>query len=159
MSAETDTHAEARPVQDTWYLEGINRTQRTVMVAELNLIELAVQRLWVSSLPWSSLPWERHNRELLLAFLLGPPADVSWGWGLAFSARQCHCCWFVFAIQTLLNWTAGVFVKSLPVGQAAAVDLWTELPISRQHRWELVQRTFLNRSSSPYPFFPTISGR
>ena len=43
--------AEARPVEDTWCLEGINRTQWTVTGAELGfLIELAVQRLWVSGL-------------------------------------------------------------------------------------------------------------
>ena len=31
-------------------------------------------------------------------------------------------------------------------------NLWTELQISRQHRQALVQRTFLNRSTSPISF-------
>ena len=58
------------------------------------------------------------------------------------------------SILTLLNWTAGVSVKGLWVDLAATADLWTKLLISRQHRWELLQRPFLRRST----FFPTISG-
>jgi hypothetical protein len=46
-SAETDTHAEARHMEDVWCLEVINRTRWTVMEAELGLlIELAVQCCW-----------------------------------------------------------------------------------------------------------------
>jgi hypothetical protein len=33
-------------------------------------------------------------------------------------------------------------------------NLWIEGPISRQHRWELLQRTFLNRSTFPIFFLP-----
>ena len=51
MSAETDTCAEGRPVEDTGCLEGINRTQKTVTEAELGLpIGFDVQCLWILSL-------------------------------------------------------------------------------------------------------------
>jgi hypothetical protein len=53
-------HAKARPMEDTWCLECINRTPWTV-----------------SCLCWSSLPWESLCLELLLAFLQVPPADWS----------------------------------------------------------------------------------
>ena len=38
VSAETDACAEARHVKDTWCVEGINRTLRTVMEPELGLL-------------------------------------------------------------------------------------------------------------------------
>jgi hypothetical protein len=125
---------------DVW--RDINRTWWTVVEAELGLlIDLAVQRLWVSC-----LPWERHS-ELLLAFL----------WSLLMNSAEAecwvgYCCWFLFAILTPLNWTAGVYVTCLQMDPAVAANLWTELPISRQHRWVLLQRTFLNRSTSPVSF-------
>jgi hypothetical protein len=60
--------------------ESIIRTQWTVTEAELDLlIMLTVQRLWVSSLRRSLLLSEKHSLELLLAFLLLPPADLSQG--------------------------------------------------------------------------------
>ena len=98
---------------------------------------------------------KRHSWERVLAPLQVPLVDLWWGWGPAVSARWCHCYWFMFAIPT--NWTAGVSMKCLRVDWAADADRWTELPISRQHRQELLQRTFLNRSASPYSFFPTTS--
>ena len=61
-------------------------------------------------------------------------------------------------MMCLPNLTAGVSVKCFLVDREVAANLWTELPISRQHRWELLQRTFLNRPTSPYPLFPTTSG-
>ena len=45
-------------------------------------------------------------------------------------------------------------MKCLQVDQTAAANLLTGLPISRQHRRELLQRTFLNRFTSLYPFPP-----
>ena len=63
------------------------------------------------------------------SLLLTCAEDEAW-----LSARPCHHCWFKFATSTLLNWIAGVSVKCLWVGQAATANLWTELPISRQHR-------------------------
>jgi hypothetical protein len=99
-------------------------------------------------------PEKRHSWEPFQASLWIPPADSCQDWGLAVSARLCHCCWIMFAIQTLPNWTAGVSMKCLPVDWAASVNLWTELPISRQHRREWLQRTFLNRSTSTVFFFP-----
>jgi len=70
------------------------------------------------------------------------------------------CCWFLFTVSTLLNWTADVSGKCLWVDRAATADLRTELPISTQHRWEFLQRPFLNRSIplAPHPFFSTPSG-
>jgi hypothetical protein len=48
MSAEADACAEARAVEVTRYLEGINGTRWTATEAELGLlIELTVQHLWV----------------------------------------------------------------------------------------------------------------
>ena len=42
---------QARPMEETWYLEGINKTRWTVMGAELGLlVELVVQRFLVSRL-------------------------------------------------------------------------------------------------------------
>ena len=97
MSPETDTRAEARPVEDMWCLEGINRTQWRVMEAELGLlIELVVQCLLVLHPHWSSLHWERHSWELFPAFLLAlvPPADLcQFDWGLAVPGRSCHHCY------------------------------------------------------------------
>lgn len=141
---------EAKHVEDTWCLEGINRTQQTVTETELDLmVQLAVQCLWVSSLCWSSLPWERHSWELLLAFLLVPPAESCQGWGLAISARSCLCCWFLFVILTPLNWTGGASMKCLWVDWAATTNLWTELPISRQHRQELLKNKQTNKQKPP----------
>lgn len=42
-----------------------------------------------------------------------------------------------------------VAVTCLWVDRAAAADLWTELPISRQHRWELLQRTLSKQVDFP----------
>jgi hypothetical protein len=155
MPAETDAWDEARPVEDVWRE---SRTRQMVMEAKLGLlIELAVQRLWVLCLCWYSLLWERCSWKLLVSLWV-PPADLCQGRDLAVSVRPCHCCWFVLAIPTLLNWTAGVSVKCLWVDGAAAADLWTELPISRQHRQELLQRTFLNRSTSPVSFLLPLEG-
>ena len=46
MSAETHARAEARPVEDMWCLEDINRTRQRGTEAELGLlVQLAVQCL------------------------------------------------------------------------------------------------------------------
>ena len=72
--------------------EGINRLHG-VTETELGFLgQLAVKHLWVSYLRWSLLPRERHSREHLLVSLWVLPADLSQGWGLAVSARSCHCC-------------------------------------------------------------------
>ena len=60
---------------------------------------------------FTDLHFIERGRELLLASLLVlvPPADsCRFGGGLAVSAGLCHHCWFMFAILTLLNWTAGI---------------------------------------------------
>jgi hypothetical protein len=53
----------------------------------------------------------------------------------------------MFNIPTPPNRTIDISIKCFPIDGAAANDLYTELPISRQHRWELLQRTFPNRST------------
>lgn len=147
MSAETDPRAEERPMFRGYEQNFTDNDRGWAWLAGIaSCAEL------VLNLHWSSLPWERHSRELV--FLLVPPADLCWGWvwlsllGLITAV----------AILTLSNWTAGLSVKCLPVDQAATADLWTELPVSRQHKQELLQRTFLTRSTSPLSFLPTTSG-
>jgi hypothetical protein len=141
------TLEESRHMKDTWCFEGINRTQQTVMEAELGLlIELAVQCLWVfpdlcfpekgtaSTFSWHHflsllVTWTKTEARLPLLSSVSAVANL-----------------------TLPNWTACLSVKCLQVDWAVAAKLWTELLISRQHRWELLQRTFLNRSTSPILF-------
>lgn len=83
--------------------------------------------------------WERHSGELLVFLVLAvvPPTDLCWfGWDLAVSARLCYCCWLVFAVLTLLNCIAGV-------------SPWTELLISWQLRWDLLQGTISKQLHFP----------
>ena len=120
----------------------MKRSWPTVMEAGLGCLHSWMLLGLTSLLTFALLIGTAENFSWHLLALI-PSVDLCGGWALAVSARQCHCCWFVFAIQTLLNWTHGVSVKCLRVDGAAAADLWTELPISWQHRWELLQRTFL----------------
>ena len=110
------TCAEARHMKDMWCLEGINRTPWSDKEFGL-LVQLAVQHLWVSCLHWSSLPRESQSLELLLVSLQAPPADTSWGWALAVSARsrsRHHCC---YPDSTELDYWC--IVKCLQVDQAS----------------------------------------
>ena len=120
--------------------------QDKVMETELGLlVQLAVQCLLILCLHWSLLRGERNSWESLLVFLLSlllTQAEVEAWLG----------CVITVANPTLPSWTGGVFMEGLPVDWAAAANLWTELPISRQHRWELFQRTFLSRSTSSLSF-------
>lgn len=54
-------------------------------------------------------------------------------------AGSCHCCWFVFAVLTLLNWTAGRLTN---------------------RDWNRLKELLLNRTTSPCPIyhlsFPTF---
>jgi hypothetical protein len=145
---------EARHVEDTWYLEGRNRTPQSDRDRELGLlVQLAMQRLWVSHIHWSLLPWERHNWELLLASLRIPSADSNWGWSLPVSAKSCYlCCW------------PDISMKCLWVHLAATVNLWTKLPISIQHMGvapkNLCKQVYFTPPPSPFPphilsFLPT----
>jgi hypothetical protein len=44
------------------------------------------------------------------------PSDFCWfSGGLAVSAGLCHCCWFMFGIQTLLKWTAGILTMEIGI--------------------------------------------
>ena len=45
---------------------------------------------------------------------------------------------------------ASVFVKCLWVDWAATADLWTDLLISQQHRWDLRQRTICKQVHFPH---------
>jgi hypothetical protein len=115
------------------------------------LVQLAVQHLWVSSLHWSLLPWERHSWELLM-FLLVPPADSSPGWGLAASARLCHC-YFLPDSTKLDFWCIReVFVSGSSCHCLLTCELNCWFPDNTDHRWELLQGTFLNRFTSPVSF-------
>ena len=146
-------------LEDMWCLEGIYRTRQIVTGPKLGLlIELAVQCLWDSSLLWSSIPWERHSRELLLVSLWVPPADSSQAeaWlsllGTSTTADSCLLAQFYWAGLLVYLWS---FASGLT---CCCCFLWTELLISWQCRWDLFQRTFLNRSTSLYPFFSTTPG-
>jgi hypothetical protein len=136
MSAETDKCGEANFRRTCDIGRGINRTQETVRGAgdwaDLGLlVELAVQSLLVSCLHWSS-PGVLHGPSCWLKLRLRS-CCLCW---------LCHCCWFVFAIITLLNWTAGVSMKCLWVDWAASADLWIELQISWQCRRDLLKNHF-----------------
>jgi hypothetical protein len=82
------THVETRHVEDTWCLEGINRTPQSGGRGVCGKGESS----WLASTDSctmlvgldSSLPWERHSQELLLMFLPVPLTDSNWGWDLAF---------------------------------------------------------------------------
>jgi hypothetical protein len=123
------------------------------------LIELAMQSLCVCV--WS-LHWERHSWELILVSLpahlglswslLVPTSDSSQGWGLVVSARTNADLCLLYPFY----WTAGVSMKCLWVDRAATADLWTELQISRQHRWELLQRMILRRAWWLTPLIPAL---
>ena len=120
------------------------------------LVELALQHFLVLSLRRSLLHWKRHDKELLLVFLLVlvPPADLC----LAVSAaRLYHHCWFMFAIPTLPNWIFGILMKYLWMDWAAAADLWTKLLISWQRRWDLLQRTLSEQVHFPHSFTSSLS--
>jgi hypothetical protein len=51
--------------------------------------------------------------------------------------------------QLVYLWSVCEWIELLP---RLPANLWTELLISRQHRWELLQRMFLNTSTSPVSF-------
>lgn len=148
--------AEARQVEDTWCLEGLNRTRWSDGEIELSLLVLlAVQHLLVSHLCWYLLPWVRHSRELLPVFFLVPPDDLSQGWGEAWLTLLGHATTADSCLLTWLSWT-GLLVYPWSVYELIKLllhaNMWTELPISRQHRWELRQRTFLNRFTIPVSY-------
>ena len=81
--------------------------------------------------------------EALLVFLLVCPADWSRGWGLSVLDRSHHhCCSRDYGTGLLVYpWGVCEWTKLL-----MPANLWTELLISRQHRQEFLQRTFLRIS-------------
>ena len=105
------------------------------------------------SLCWSLLPRERGTAE-----------NFSWHSCWSFLQTWAWLFWLFLlghataaANPTLPNWTSVISVNCEWIW-ADTADLWTELPISRQHRWEVFQRPFLNRSLPQYPSFLTDSG-
>ena len=117
-----DACADARHMEDTWYLEGINRTPQSdgdrawlagiascaTFVGLTSLLIFASLReaqQRTSGDPLGPSCW--HVRRQRPGYLLG--------------------CAIVVAILTLLNWTTGVSVNCLQVDQAVAANLWTEL--------------------------------
>jgi hypothetical protein len=139
----------------------INRTRRTVVEAELGLlIGLAAKHLWVSCmlvsrLHWSLLHWEEQLKTFpgvpvvpVLPFVLTRAEAEAWLSLLGrvpLMIRVCYPhstkedCWYICEV-----FASGSRCHCWPQ--------WTELLISRQHRQELLQRTFLNRSTSPVSF-------
>ena len=66
-----------------------------------------------------------------------------------------------FMIFVFLFFTSTLNIKTTRpplVERNTQENLGTELPISKQHRWELLQRTFLKSPLPPHHFFPTTSG-
>jgi hypothetical protein len=64
------------------------------------------------------------------------------------------------AILTLLNWTADRYIHKV-FASGSSYHCWCVnwLLISWHHRWDLLQRTFLNRPTSPIFFlFHYLSG-
>ena len=88
----------------------------------------------------------RHSQELLLVF----PADLCLCYGLAILWG--HATTADSYLLPPLYW-ARLLVYPW-VDRAAAANLQTELLISRQLRLMLLQRTFLNRFTSPISFLP-----
>jgi hypothetical protein len=81
------------------------------------------------------------------------------GPGLIRCTKQDSCCLHYVLSPLLLTWLYQTGWLLYPWGICEwlklplPANLWTELLISRQHRGELLQRTFLNRSISPESFF------
>ena len=91
------------------------------MNSQKRLAYLALQHFLVSCplLIFTSL---REAPQRTSPGIIVPAGLCQFSRGLAVSARLCHRCWFVSVIPTLLNWTAGIFMKCLPVDRAAAAD-------------------------------------
>ena len=138
--AKTDSHAEVRLVvrQDPWRARDVWReckqdSMDSDRVFHRSICNASWSRVFTDLHFVEREAWQRTSPSIVT------PADWCWfGWGLAIPTGSCHHCLFMFAILTILNWTADVFVKCLQVGQAAATDLWTELLISWQHRLDLL---------------------
>jgi hypothetical protein len=90
------TQAEARQEEDMWCLEGKNRSPWTVMGAGCGWASVPYRASWGMLVGLASLLIDLHfasnSQELLLVFLLVPPADLCWGWCLAVSSKSCHHC-------------------------------------------------------------------
>jgi hypothetical protein len=93
------TSAEARHLEDTQCLEGINQSDgdRVWLSGKLD-----VQCLWVYSLLIFVSLREAYSWEFILVFLLVPPADWSQDWGLATSARSCLLLTWLYLIVLLV---------------------------------------------------------
>ena len=96
----------------------------------------------------------------------GTAEDCSWlpCWFLLLSCAKAEACLFLLGSATTADaclvsdsteLDCWCFCEMFETGSSAAVDVWAKLPISRQHGWELLQRTFLNRCISlQYSSFP-----
>ena len=138
---------------DVWRV--LKRPGWTVMESEVSLlIEVVVQVLLVSSLHLFPVHWKRatsknfswHSCESLLLILAKGETLLSL-LGSTTTADTCLLSWLYWTGLLVYLWSVCEWIK-LPL----PANLWTELLISRQHRWELLQRTFLNRSTSPISF-------
>ena len=147
-------------MEDMWCLEGINKTwwsdgererERTWFVGTLNCARL----VGLASFLISTSP-----REAQLRTSPGVPVGPS-----CWLLRPGWLCQIVSLLLLTRLYQTGLLVYPWNVCEwiklPLPANLCTELPISRQHRQELLQRTFLNKSTSPlptpYPLFPTVS--
>jgi hypothetical protein len=119
--------------------------------AELGLLVLlAMQCLLVLHLSWSSFHRSENFSWSSYWFLLLTPAKAVAWLSLLGSATTADLYLLsgIYQIGLLMClWSVCKYIE-LP----AHANLWTKLLISRQHRWELLQRTFLKRSISPISF-------
>jgi hypothetical protein len=134
-------------------LEGISRTLRSdgdrAWLA--GTARCAMLGAWVSAdLPFS----ERGTAENFSWYpswpLLLMQAKAKAWLSLLGSTTAADSCLLTWLYQTRLlvyPWSVSEWME-LPL----PANLWAELLISRQHRRELLQRTFLNRSTSPVSF-------
>ena len=88
------------PWENTWW-ETISRTQQKMTVC-------------LHSSLCNNLTSLKESHQLPLAsqlVLVATAGSSRLGGGLAVSPGLCHCCWFMFDILTLLNWTASILTN------------------------------------------------
>jgi hypothetical protein len=150
-------------MEDTWCLEGINRTPWS-----------DGDRVWLAGTASCAMLVGLTSSADLHFPERGTAENFSWCscWSLLLTGAETEA-WLSAVVSPLLPsglyWT-GLLVYLWGVCKWIKLLLpanqWTKLLISRHHRWKLIRRTFLNRSiphphprpAPPHPFFSTTSG-